>query len=128
MATGTVQLFFCTIKSCRFVFPDGSEAAFIDGRYATSDPDKAAYLDYEISKGHPHIHRDLNNLECDAKMLDPMEELRAKIIKEAIEAGIVQAATTSESSQEPLKPASSADLVDVKTPEETILAGLTIKK
>jgi len=120
-----VQLFFSTIRSSRIVFPDGAEGAVIDGRFATSDPDKIAYMESEISKGHPFWYRDKSNLECEEKMLDPMEALRAKIIQEAIDAGVVQAASTSEYVQAPLKPSSSADLVDTKTPEEIALASLT---
>lgn len=120
-----VQLFHCTVRSSRVVFPDGTEGAFIDGRYATAEPEKIAYLDYEISKGHPNWYRDQNLLEIDEKLLDPMEALKAKIIKEAIESGIVKALETSEYVPPILTPASSADLVVTKTQEEAKVIELT---
>ena len=118
----TVQLFFSTIQSMRYVFPDGSEASFVGGRYATADEAKAAHLDYEISKNHPHIRRDASNLSCDESLLDPFEAMKKKIIEDAIAAGIVQRASNSESDAGQVKPAGSDVLVDVKTPEEIILA------
>lgn len=117
-----VNLFFSRMPSCRYVFPDGSEAAFIAGRYATSEGDKIQHLDSEISKGHQYIFRDPLQLACDESDLDPMEAMKKKIISEYLEQQAAQALTSSTSEQAPLKPASSADLVDTKTPEEIMLA------
>jgi hypothetical protein len=117
-----VTLFFSHTPSMRIAFPDGSEASFIGSRYATDDADKIALLKSEIAKGIPSIYQKPDMMEIDEKELDPMEALKRKIIADAIAAGEIQALTTSTSQQSPLKPASSSDLVDVKTPEELILA------
>lgn len=116
-----VNLFFCHIPSSRYVFPDGTEAAFIAGRYATDDEDKIAHLNYEISKGHQHIFTDPEKLQCDEAELDPMEALKKKIIEDYVAQQAANALTESTSIQSALKPSSSAELTDVKTPEEVIL-------
>lgn len=126
MSDKLVNLYFSRISSCRYVFPDGSEAAFISGRYSTDDPAKIANLDYEISKGHPHIFTDPDKLQVSESSLDPMEELKAKIISEYLAKQEQEAKnpTQSESIPQPLKPASSADLVDTKTVQEIALSQL----
>ena len=116
-----LNVYYSRINSCRYVFPDGSEAAFIGGRYTTSDPVKIAHLDNEVELGHPHIFVDPDLVQMDSADLDPMEVLKKKIIADAIAAGEIQKVQTSESTQPPLAPASSSDLVDVKTAEEAAL-------
>lgn len=116
-----LNVYYSRISSSRYVFPDGSEAAFIGGRYTTDDKDKIAHLNAEVEKGHPYIFVDPNLKQMDSADLDPMEVLKKKIIAEAIAAGEIQKVQTSESVQPALRPSSSADLVDVKTAEESAL-------
>lgn len=117
-----LNVYYSRITSCRFVFPDGSEAAFIGGRYTTDDPVKISCLNNEVKLGHPHIFIDPNLIQMDHTDLDPMEVMRKKIIAEAIASGELQRVfTKSTSESQPLRPSSSSDLVDVKTAEEAAL-------
>jgi hypothetical protein len=117
-----LNVFYSRINSCRYVFEDGSEAAFIGGRYTTDDPVKIAHLENEIKLGHPHIFVDPSMRQMDSDDLDPMEVIKKKIIAEAIAAGEIQRITqSSQYAQQALIPSSSSNLVDVKTAEEAAL-------
>lgn len=122
----TVNVFFARMSSCRYVFGDGSEAAFVGGRYTTDDPNKIAELNREIKLNHPHIYVDSAMVQVNSEDLDPMAVLKKRIIEEAIAAGELQRTNPTESfsQQGALKPSSSADLVDVKSAEETTLSEL----
>ena len=76
------KVFYCRIPNSNFIFPDGSIAAFTGGRYVTDDPDKAAYLKQQVTLGNPHIYINPEQVEVTAKDLDPLAELKARIIAE----------------------------------------------
>jgi hypothetical protein len=117
-----LNVYYSRMSSSRYVFPDGSEAAFIGGRYTTDDKNKIAHLDTEIKKGNPHIFIDPSLVQMEASDLDPMEVIKKRIIAEAIASGEIQrTSSSSDYKQEALKPSSSSDLMDVKTAEESAL-------
>lgn len=76
------SVFYCRIPNSNFIFADGSVANFTGGRYVTDDPDKAAFLKREVTLGNPHIYIDAEKTVVTAKELDPMAELKARIIAE----------------------------------------------
>jgi len=76
------DVFFSHTPNSNFVFPNGELAAFIGGRYVTNDPAKAAYLQYEIDKGHPTIYRKEDCMSLDKADLAPDAEYRKRVIAE----------------------------------------------
>lgn len=131
MATPSlVNLFFSHIKSCRYVFPNGAEAAFINGQYATDDEGKIAHLNAEIAAGNIYIFTDPQRLQIDPKDLDPMEALKKKVIEQYLAEQAAQALTESASIPQALTPAGSNVLVDVPTAEQSAvnaLSGIKLK-
>ena len=79
------KVFKVSLPSVNYVFRNGKPASFVGGKYLTDIPDEIAELEDEISKGHPLIFVDPNELEMDEKYLDPMVGLREKIIAEFLE-------------------------------------------
>lgn len=73
------------ILSCKYVFTDGTEAAFVNGRYMTDDEDRISELQKEITNKHPLIYVDDKEKTVDSTELDPMSALRAKIRAEELE-------------------------------------------
>lgn len=80
-----LRVFKATMASVNFIFPNGKPAIFQSGVYRTADEGEIQQLDYEISKGHPHIYVDPNEREVDSEMIDPMAVLRARHIAEYLE-------------------------------------------
>ena len=78
----TYHAFFSRIPNSTFIFPDGTTAAFISGRYTTDNEDRANTLKTEIAAGNPYIFQDAGKLKLTATELDPMAELKARIIAE----------------------------------------------
>ena len=115
MAEQTLNVFYHRIPNATFIFGDGSVAAFIGGRFTTVDPGKTAALDNEILAGNPHIYRDENQLTMTESELDPMYELRKKIIADYEAQKAVQDAGTADmgtSTQGPLNVTDSSDIKD----------------
>lgn len=77
-----VKLFLCTILSCKYGFSRGTVANFVNGKYATSNPDEIAELEYQIKMGHPHIYVRKGEETVDYDVNDPMAELRKKFFEE----------------------------------------------
>jgi len=75
-------VFYNRIANSNYIFPDGSQANFTGGRYATQDEDKAAHLNSVVKQGNPHIFIDPAKLMLTVDELDPMAELKARIIAE----------------------------------------------
>ena len=76
------DVFFCHTPNSNFVFPNGQLAVFIGGRYATNDPNKAAYLQYEIDQGNPSIYRKPECLQVAKSDLAPDSDYRKRVIAE----------------------------------------------
>jgi hypothetical protein len=86
------HVFYCRIPNSNYIFPDGTQANFTGGRYATQDEGKAHHLREVVKQGNVHIYIDPDKLELTEAELDPMAELKARIIaeheaKKAIEQG-----------------------------------------
>jgi len=75
-------VFYNRIPNSTFIFPDGTQAAFTNGRYATPDADKAIYLNEVVKQGNPHIYLNEDKLVLTETELDPMAEYKARIIAE----------------------------------------------
>lgn len=79
-----LKLFKTRLPSCKFIFPSGKEANFVNGEYATDDNKEIAYLNDEIKLGHPHLYIDSKQKEVDSEKRDPIEEIRRKAVEEYI--------------------------------------------
>ena len=75
-------VFYNRIPNSTFIFPDGTQAAFTNGRYATPDADKAIYLNEVVKQGNPHIYLNEDKLVLTETELDPMAEYKARVIAE----------------------------------------------
>lgn len=75
-------IFRCVHVSSNFIFPDGSRAVFIGGRYVTDDPEKIAVLDKEIARGSQVFRRGTPEEALGANSDDPMAALRKKFFDE----------------------------------------------
>lgn len=71
--------FYNAIKSCNFIFKDGTVAAFINGAYRTEDETEIAELRAEIAKRNMYLS---GGVELTQEQLDPLSAMRAKIIAE----------------------------------------------
>lgn len=76
------DLFFSHVPNSTFIFPNGEVAAFVGGRYATDNAAKAAYLQYEIDCGNPHLHRKEGYMQVSKADLAPDAEYRKRVIAE----------------------------------------------
>lgn len=76
------DLFFSHIPNSTFIFPNGEVAAFQGGRYATDNPAKAAYLQYEIDAGNPYLYRKEGSMQVSKEDLAPDAEYRKRVIAE----------------------------------------------
>jgi hypothetical protein len=110
-----VNLYLSTFPSCRYIYKDGTEAVFVNGKYATGEQNRIEELDAEVAARHPYIFTDKDKLQIDEKELDPMEALKKKIIAEAIASGEVVSSSSS-SDQSPVKPSSVAALSGLVKP------------
>lgn len=72
------------IMSCKYIFKNGKEAIFIGGKYYTDNKNEIEELDAEIDFGHPHIFVG-EDKTVDTSKLDPLANLRDKIIKDYLE-------------------------------------------
>lgn len=87
MATATTEekkffAFYSRIHNSTHIFPDGTLAAFTGGRYTTDDEQKAAHLRAEIKSGNQYLFLDEEKQVLTEAELDPMAELKARIIAE----------------------------------------------
>ena len=75
-------VFFNRIPNASVIYPDGSSAVFLGGKYVTDDEAKAGFLLQEIKKGNMYLHIDEAKFEQTAAELDPIAEMKARIIAE----------------------------------------------
>jgi hypothetical protein len=79
----TYHVFHSRTERCRMIHPDGTAINFSQFRHVTSTSKIIKYLNKEIKEGHPHIYINEDEKTIDgAKLADPMEMLRQKIIRE----------------------------------------------
>ena len=112
-ATQMFSVFKSTIPSINYIFGNGKPAPFINGRFCTNIPAEVMELTNEVRLGHPHIYIDKEDAVATTEFLDPMANLREKIIAEYLEAQMAASDPTNDrgtTSQEPLKPANSFDV------------------
>lgn len=102
------------VNSIKYLFKDGTEAAFVNGVYRTQDPAKIAELDTELANNrHPILYIDSAEKTVQSDMVDPMAVLRQRIIDEylASQAAAIDPTRDMGSTEETkLNPASTADI------------------
>lgn len=86
-----LHVYWGTLPSINYIFPNGKPAIFVNNRFTTNIPYEIEHLDNEIKMGHPHIYKKPGEETMDAKYLDPMEAVRERIIADAIAMGLVTA-------------------------------------
>lgn len=81
-----LRVFKCTIPSCSVILGNGKPCIFVSGVYRTDIPAEIGFFENEILLKHPHLYIDPAESEIDSELVDPMNALRAKIIKEYLAA------------------------------------------
>ena len=81
----TLTVFKSSLPSINYIFKNGKPAIFINGAFRTDVDWEIGELTNEVKLGHPHIYIDKNEVTVDSAMLDPMAQLRARIIAEEAE-------------------------------------------
>ena len=107
------KVFKSRIQSCRFLFKDGHEAAFVGGKFFTNVSGEIEELVTEIERGHPHIWIDASESEIDTDNLDPFAEIKRTAIADylaAQEAAFQPSNDRGSSESQKLVPASSASV------------------
>lgn len=124
--------FLSRVSSCRYIFKNGKEAAFINHKYLTDTLSEIEELQNEINQGHPTIYVDKNNLIVDTATLDPLHEIRKKAVEDylaeqAAASDITNDRGTSDNGK--LNVASSIDGATLTAPTAgaAALAALTVK-
>ena len=74
--------YFSTIPRISIIAPSGKQILFEGGMYLTDRPDEIEFLDKEVSIGHEMIYTKKGQEKISSKDLDPMAQLREKIIAE----------------------------------------------
>lgn len=96
------KIFKSHIASNNFFFKDGTQAAFMLGRYTTANASKIAELTAEVEAGNPLIFIDDADYEVDSDALTPMELIRQEAYNQAradlIAAGTLSTATSTSDS------------------------------
>lgn len=75
-------VFYSRVINGTVIFPDGTAAGFVNGRYTTQDETKAQVLRDAIDAGHPHLYIDADKPVLTEAELDPMAEYKARVIAE----------------------------------------------
>jgi len=85
-----LKIFKAAVLNCSYLFKDGTQAAFLSGKYQTSDPKQIEELTAEIvnvgisNSKHPMLYIDESEQEIDSNAPTPMELIRAQAMKDAI--------------------------------------------
>lgn len=110
-----MKVFKAALPSVNYVFRNGKPGIFIQGKFCTDVQSEIDELEDEIAKGHPHIYIDKAEAEIDSSIVDPIQALRAKIeaeVRAQMAAATDPANDMGATTQGPLKPASSADVME----------------
>lgn len=75
-------VFYSRIPNSTIIFPDGTSAGFVGGRYTTKDAYKASLLQDAIAAGNQSLYIDVDKPMLTEAELDPMAEYNARIIAE----------------------------------------------
>lgn len=78
-------VFYSRIPNSTVIFPDGTSAGFVNGRYTTQDEEKAAILRQAIEGGNNSLYLDAEKPKLTEAELDPMAEYKARVIAEYLE-------------------------------------------
>ena len=84
-----LRLFTCTMPSSQYVTRAGKYIQFPDGIFTTDDANDIAELEYEISRGHPHIKFDPANKYVDSSFSPTKLAERARL-KEEVKAELLR--------------------------------------
>lgn len=64
----------------RYIFKDGSEAAFVGGRYLTDNPEEIKQLDAEVASAHPFIYVDPSEPTVDVEFADELRKVQEEAV------------------------------------------------
>lgn len=67
------SIFKNRIQNCSYFFKDGTQAAFLAGKFVTSIQSQIEELTAEVENFHPHIYIDKAEAFIDSEALTPME-------------------------------------------------------
>ena len=84
-------VFYSRIPNSTIIFPDGTSAGFVNGRYTTQDEYKAQILREAIAAGNQSLYIDAEKPMLTETELDPMAEYNARIIAEYVQAQATKA-------------------------------------
>lgn len=79
-----MQVFKSSIASVKYIFKNGKEAHFINGKFLTDIEDEIKQLRDEITSGHPHIYVDAKETEIDTEA-DPLAALKEKLREQLLQ-------------------------------------------
>ena len=71
-----LKIFKNRVLNCSYHFKDGTQAAFLNGKYSTDVKSRIEELQNEVDTNHPHIYIDPDEHEIDSEALSPMEVIR----------------------------------------------------
>lgn len=80
-----LNVYKSTFPSINYLFKNGKAAIFVQGAYRTNVAWEIQELEAEVANNHPHIFVDAKEKTIEARLVDPMEALKDKIIKEHME-------------------------------------------
>jgi len=78
-----LKIFKNRILNCAYHFKDGTQASFLNGKFATDVKARIEELMNEVETNHPHIYIDPNEAEVDSEALSPMEVIRKEAYERA---------------------------------------------
>lgn len=89
-----VVVFHNSLLNSRFALKSGKECIFLNGDFATGNPEEVREIAEDINAGNPHISlsNDFDKVLINKADLDPLEALKRKIIADfvATQATIVE--------------------------------------
>lgn len=108
-----LRVFKCSLPSTNYVFKNGKPAVFQNNRFCTANPAEILELQTEIDAGHPHLYVDPNEEQIEARLVNPVEAMKDRIIQEYLAEQAKQTnaeSNLSESIATVVTPASSVDV------------------
>lgn len=105
------KLFKSHIPSIKYLFKNGKEAIFREGKFSTNIQNEIEELTEEVAQNHPHIYIDDSDSSAEYSTEDPLAALKERLRKEIQAEQLKDKLADAGTSQQPaLKPASSADI------------------
>ena len=71
------------VLNCSYFFKDGTQAAFLAGKFITAVESQVKELMAEVESNHPHIYVDKDEATIDSEALTPMEIIKREAVAQA---------------------------------------------